>query len=272
MNLRTTYLGLDLAFDRWAPTPPPPDCVHIPVDIASDQSTEEGLRVLREHHGSHIVAVTHLAAYYDFLGKPSPKYDEITVEGTERLLRGLLRENFEVEQFIFTSTMLVHQPGEPGQFITEDWPLAPTWAYPESKVRTEALIRAERGDIRAVILRLAGVYDDVCHSPPLAHQIQRIFERQLAVSREPGRCPKCGMTLVPRSGTKEHAGHGHADMMVEDHQKLLWPHYLAMMLGFWLLTSPITLCYMSDFAPDANQLRVMTERGLPGATSSAACS
>lgn len=513
------------------------------------------------------MAVVHLAAYYDFLGKPSPKYDEITVKGTERLLRGLRRENFEVEQFIFSSTMLVHAPGEPGVFITEDWPIGPTWAYPESKVRTEELIRAERGDIPAVILRLAGVYDDVCHSPPLAHQIQRVFERQLAgylysgstshgqsfvhledvvdaiertierraqlppevailigepetlsydelqhtfmrliqghseetydvpgpmakfgawlqeevlgwntfikpwmidrandhyaiditrartllgweprhtlrqtlpkmvaalnadpfgwyrehglvlpdaiaekvvraelearqrpqqaqpapaleqarplgqepkaasqtaevapaagelmhacpmhpevcqslpgncprcglaleatpapieaaqyacpmhpevvggapgrcpqcgmalelrlppgetghedhmghghmmaaeqaveytcpmhpevVSREPGRCPKCGMTLVPRTGTKEHAGHGpadHAAMMVADHQKLLWPHYLALMLGFWLLTSPITLGYMSDFTPDANQLRAMAERGLP---------
>ena len=29
------------------------------------------------------------------------------------------------------------------------------------------------------MLRLAGVYDDGCHSPPLAHQIQRIYERQL---------------------------------------------------------------------------------------------
>lgn len=28
-------------------------------------------------------------------------------------------------------------------------------------------------------LRLAGVYDDVCHSPPLAHQIQRIYDWQL---------------------------------------------------------------------------------------------
>jgi hypothetical protein len=55
-----------------------------------------------------------------------------------------------------------------------------TWAYPQSKVRTEALIHEERGTIPAVILRLAGVYDDVCHSPPLAHQIQRIYERQLA--------------------------------------------------------------------------------------------
>jgi len=168
-----------VGLDRNVPEPPPPDCVRIPVDIASDDSMREGLRVLREHHGTNIASVIHLAAYYDFLGKPSPSYDQITVEGTRRLLRGL-REGFEVGQFIFSSTMLVHQPGEPGQFITEDWPIGPTWAYPESKVRTEALIRAERGAIPAVILRLAGVYDDFCHSPPLAHQIQRIYERQLA--------------------------------------------------------------------------------------------
>lgn len=168
-----------VGLDRNAPAPPPPGCVRIPVDIASDDSVREGLRVLREHHGTRLVSVIHLAAYYDFLGKPSPAYDEITVNGTKRLLRGL-REGFQVEQFVFSSTMLVHRPAEPGQFITEDWPIGPTWAYPESKVRTEALIRAERDGISAVFLRLAGVYDDVCHSPPLAHQIQRIYERQFA--------------------------------------------------------------------------------------------
>lgn len=168
-----------VGFDRAAVTPPPPDCVFMPVDITSDTKVQSGLDALGKHHGQHIVSVIHLAAYYDFLGRPSPKYDEITVEGTRRLLRGL-RENFEVEQFIFASTMLVHAPGEPGQFIAEDWPIEPTWAYPASKVRTEAVIHDERGDIPAVMLRLAGVYDDVCHSPPLAHQIQRIYERQLA--------------------------------------------------------------------------------------------
>jgi nucleoside-diphosphate-sugar epimerase/uncharacterized membrane protein len=457
-----------IGFDRKAPSPPPPGCTHIPVDITSDESVQAGLRVLREHHGTHIAAVVHLAAYYDFLGKPSPKYDEITVEGTGRLLHGL-RNGFEVEQFIFASTMLVHRPGEPGVFLTEDSPIGPTWAYPESKVRTEALIRAERGAIPAVILRLAGVYDDVCHSPPLAHQMQRIYERQFSshlysgetshgqsflhmddlvdaiervvdrraelppesvillgepetlsydelqhtflrlihdeswethnvpgpiakagawvqdhmpgqdsfikpwmidrandhyalditrartmlgweprrslrqtlpkmvaalkadppgwyreneldlpsslskpeertggkapaqpdhashsapapvtdpatttaqsapasggvtytcpmhpeiVRSEPGSCPKCGMTLVPRGESMQHDGE-HPDMMVEDHRKMLWPHYLNLMLGFWLLTSPFTLGYMSNFVPDANQLRVMAERGLP---------
>lgn len=539
-----------VGLDRKAPGPPPPDCVAIPVDITSDESMREGLRVLRVHHGARIATVVHLAAYYDFLGKPSPLYDQVTVEGTRRLLRGL-QDDFEVGQFIFASTMLVHRPGEPGLFITEESPLGPTWAYPESKVRTEEVIRTERGTIPTVILRLAGVYDDDCHSPPLAHQIQRIYERQLAghlysgetshgqsfvhmddvvdaielaverrtalpaesvvligepetlsydelqhsfarlihgeswethnvpgpiaktgawlqdlipgqepfikpwmidrandhyalditrartlldwipqhslretlpkmvaalkadpigwyreqgleptasmkkqaaqsdaatadapaahvhsmhtcpmhpevsqssagncprcglplepaapaqsaeytcpmhpevVSHEPGpcpkcgmpmelrittatdgqtdsaihvdgaaamstdeaaeytcpmhpevvrstpgNCPKCGMTLVPKAAadtsSDSHGSHGshdgheaHGDkgnMMVEDHRKMLWPHYLNMMLGAWLLTSPFTLGYLSNFAPDANVLRVMAERGLP---------
>ncbi|MHB8622875.1 MAG: SPW repeat domain-containing protein [Sulfuricaulis sp.] len=462
-----------VGFDLKAPTPPPPDCVRIPVDITSDESVQEGLRVLREHHGTRIAAVVHLAAYYDFLGKPSPKYGQVTVGGTGRLLHGL-HDGFEVEQFIFSSTMLVHRSGEPGVFMTEDSPIEPTWAYPESKVRTEALIRAERGDIPAVILRIAGVYDDHCHSPPLAHQIQRIYERQFSshlysgetshgqsfiheddlldaiervvdrraqlprestillgepevlsydelqhtflrlihneswethnvprpiakagawmqdqlpgkdsfikpwmidrandhyalditrahtllnwapnrslrktlpkmvaalqadplgwyrendleppsslsdnaessmqgaqltpdhtghsdlapalhdpdthpvaraaeptsagggvtyscpmhpevVRSEPGSCPKCGMTLEPRKApVADHSEH--ADMMVEGHRKMLWPHYVNLMLGFWLLTSPFTLGYLSNHVPDANVLRVMAERGLP---------
>ena len=168
-----------VGFDRKAPADPPEGCVAVPVDIASDESVRDGLRIIRAHHGAHVASVIHLAAYYDFFGAPSPKYDEITVRGTGRLLRGLHELDFQVEQFVFSSTMLVHRPGEPGEFITEDWPIEPTWAYPESKVRTEQLIRDERGTIPAALLRIAGVYDDGCHSIPLAHQIQRIYERDL---------------------------------------------------------------------------------------------
>jgi nucleoside-diphosphate-sugar epimerase len=55
----------------------------------------------------------------------------------------------------------------------------PTWDYPKSKVETEKLLRRERGNIPVVSLRIAGVYDDLCQSIPLAHQIQRIYEKQL---------------------------------------------------------------------------------------------
>lgn len=167
-----------VGFDREAPENPPPGCTYIPIEITSDESVIEGLRVLREHHGTHIASVIHLAAYYDFFGEPSEKYDEITVKGTGRLLNGLRDAGFQVEQFVFSSTMLVHRPADPGEFINENWAIAPTWAYPESKVKTEELIHNERGNISAVLLRIAGVYDDQCHSIPLAHQIQRINERK----------------------------------------------------------------------------------------------
>jgi len=168
-----------VGFDRQAPDPPPPGCTAVAVDITSDESVHEALSMIREHHGAHVASVIHLAAYYDFFGEPSEKYDEITVRGTKRLLRGLREAGLQVEQFVFSSTMLVHRPAEPGQFINEDWPIEPTWAYPESKVRTEQVIHDERGDVPAVLLRISGVYDDLCHSIPLAHQIQRIYDRKL---------------------------------------------------------------------------------------------
>ncbi len=175
-----------VGFDRKARNPPPPGCTAVAVDITSDESMQQGLYMIREHHGTHVASVIHLAAYYDFSGESSEKYNEITVRGTRHLLHSLRELSFKVEQFIFSSTMLVHEPVEPGEFINEDSPIKAAWAYPESKVRTEQLIRDERGDIPAVFLRISGVYDDICHSIPLAHQIQRIYERWLTSRVFPG--------------------------------------------------------------------------------------
>src|SRR5690606_32336111 len=45
---------------------------------------------------------------------------------------------------------------------------------------------AEHGGIPVAMLRIAGVYDDACHSIPIAHQIQRIYERRLTSRVFPG--------------------------------------------------------------------------------------
>lgn len=57
-------------------------------------------------------------------------------------------------------------------------------------------------------------------------------------------------------------GHGHQRMMLDEHQQTLWVHYVNLMLGLWLITGPFALGYFSSYVPDANQLRVMAERGL----------
>ena len=173
-----------VGFDREGWPHPPREAECVCVDLTSNVSVAAAIERVRYAYGSQIDSVVHLAAYYDFSGEPSPMYDEITVRGTGRLLRAL--HQLEVEQLVFSSTMLVHAPSLPGERIDEDSPLEPKWDYPRSKVATEALIRRERGDIRAVSLRIAGVYDDECHSIPLANQIQRIFERKVTGKLFPG--------------------------------------------------------------------------------------
>jgi nucleoside-diphosphate-sugar epimerase len=148
------------------------------VDLTSDDNVHDALAGIRRRFGAHLASVIHLAAYYDLSGEPDPKYQSVTVEGTRRLLLALQHGFDKVEQFVFASTMLVHAPTQPGRPITEDWPLAPTWAYPQSKVETEQLVQAEHGPIPVVILRPAGVYDQRCRSAFLAQQIARIYERQ----------------------------------------------------------------------------------------------
>jgi UDP-glucose 4-epimerase len=173
-----------VGFDREGWPNPPREAECVCVDLRSDASVQAGFERVDYAYGRRIASVIHLAAYYDFSGEPSPLYDEITVRGTGRLLRGL--EAFDVQQLVFSSTMLVHAPCEPGERIDEEWPLDPKWDYPRSKVETEDLIRRERGGISSVILRIAGVYDDDCNSIPLANQIQRIFERKLTGKVFPG--------------------------------------------------------------------------------------
>jgi nucleoside-diphosphate-sugar epimerase len=154
------------------------------VDLTSDESVNRGFEYVRHTYGDRIAAFIHLAAYYSFTGGDPSLYDKITVQGTERVLKGC--QSFICEQFLFSSTMLIYAPCEVGQKIHEDSPILPKWDYPRSKVKTEALIHNQHGSIPTVILRIAGCYDDECHSIPIANQIQRICEKQWASRVFPG--------------------------------------------------------------------------------------
>jgi nucleoside-diphosphate-sugar epimerase len=163
---------------------PPITAECVCIDITSDASMMNAMRRIEYGYGNDIASVVHLAAYYDFAGKPSPLYDRITVQGTERLLRVL--KGFKVGQFIFSSSMLVYKPSLPGQKINEGWPLEPKWDYPTSKVKTERLLHAQRANMRVVNLRIAGVYNEKGNSIPITNQIQRIYENRITSHFYPG--------------------------------------------------------------------------------------
>jgi nucleoside-diphosphate-sugar epimerase len=165
---------------------PPPGIETIDVDLSSEEGVRAGLLEFRECHGAEVASVLHFAAYYDLSGDPSPRYEEINVRGSERLISGLREAGLRAEQFVYASTMVVHAPGTPGHPIVEDAPTGPTMDYSRSKLRAEETLRALRGDTRLVILRLANVYDDRGHHPVLAQQVRRLFERRLTARFYPG--------------------------------------------------------------------------------------
>jgi len=178
----TTSLKKDyriIGFDREK------ESADIVMDLTSESSINQAFQTFKKRYGKKIAAVIHLAAYFDFTGEDTPLYEEVNVKGTKKLLQKL--QDFEVERFIYASTMLVHEPGKPGEKINEDTPLGPKWVYPESKAEAEQVIEEHHGHIPYLILRLAGLYDDSSCVPTLAHQIKRIYDaflQKLSICRK----------------------------------------------------------------------------------------
>lgn len=155
-------------------------------DLTDDDSVDSVLTSIQREYGGHITSVIHLAAYYDFSGEPSPMYERLTVDGSRRMMEGLRRFD-KVEQFIFSSSLLVMAPvDKDGDRLTESSPTRAEWAYPKSKLRAEEELAMHAGEIPLVILRISGVYDDECHSLPLSHHIQRINEKEMESYLFPG--------------------------------------------------------------------------------------
>ncbi|MEN9653890.1 MAG: hypothetical protein RL235_2 [Chlamydiota bacterium] len=168
-------IGLDLHPARQAS-----GALHISTDITSDESVRSALHEIAKKRGKQIASFVHLAAYYSFSGSASNQYERITLQGTRRILESL--KGWQVDQFVFSSTMLVHAPSE--SKIDEESPLKPSWAYPESKIKAEQIILDN--EIPSTILRIAGCYDDEGHSIPLGNMILRIAEKRLTSRFFPG--------------------------------------------------------------------------------------
>lgn len=157
----------------------------IETDFTDDQSVRRAFDTIRTRYGSKLASVLHLAAYYDFNGKDSPLYEELTVEGTRRLCRALHQFD-DVDQLVFSSSLLVMKPCELGEKLNEHSPTRAEWAYPESKLAAEKVIEEEAAGISTVNLRLAGVYDEDGHSLPICQNIRRVAEKEFESYLFPG--------------------------------------------------------------------------------------
>lgn len=165
-------------------TSPDLDFPILACDFASEDSLRLALREAKDQVGSKLASVIHLVAYFDFTNDDHPLYRTVNVEGSVALLRAL--QAFQVEQFIYASTMLVHAPCRPGERIDESQPIAPGWAYPRSKAAAEEAIARERGSIPLAVLRLAGLYDRRSMVPTLAQQFAGVYERRMDSYFYPG--------------------------------------------------------------------------------------
>ncbi len=166
-----------VGLDRLGPPYPPLQAECVNFDITDEKAIAAAMERIRYGYGSKIASVIHLAAFYDFTTEDSEKYDAINVEGTRKFLNQL--QDFEVDQFIFSSSDLIYKPTDTGIKIDENAPIEANWGYPESKVQTEQLIKENNEDIQTVFLRIAGVYTDYGHSIPITQQIKRIYEKEL---------------------------------------------------------------------------------------------
>ncbi len=186
--IRLAELGYQVfGFDRvgWPEPPKEHDFVRdIECDVTNSVSVRAAMVKVYKLTGGKLASVVHLAAYYDFSGKDSDLYERVTINGTDRLLNEL--EDFELGQFVFTSTMLIHAPCEIGDHISEDDPLEAKWPYPQSKIETERLIRDGHPKVRSVFLRIAGIYTDYGRQPTLVQQIKRIYEKDFQGHFFPG--------------------------------------------------------------------------------------
>jgi nucleoside-diphosphate-sugar epimerase len=182
-----------IGLDRRPPDPPIPGAVWVRCDLTSDASVREAFRAVCKEYGTRCASSIHLAIHHDLSGEDSRLHEELTVQGTSRLLAAL--QDLDAEQLVFGSTALVLRPSQRGELLTEDSPIEAEWEYPHAVVEAERLVREERGGIPAVVLRLAGLYDESGHAPSLAHQISRIHQKKLEGYFFPGD-PRRGQAFV----------------------------------------------------------------------------
>ena len=165
----------------------------IHCDFTNAESIEAALAQVRSKHGQKIASILHLADHFDSSGRPNTLDRELTIEGTRKLFDHL--RSFDVEQFVYPSTILVMQAAENGSPLTEESELDADWTYPKTQRIAESVVERNSDGIHTVVVRLASVYDEGCRCLPLAARIDRIYRRRLSSYFFPGDAD-CGQAFI----------------------------------------------------------------------------
>lgn len=155
------------------------------VDISDKEHLNNTFREIRERVCRKIDYVFHLAAYFDMLNEENEMYRETNENGTRYLLDNLI--DFDVNNFIFTSSTTVMKPSIGSEKLSENSTLTSTFYYGKSKIEGEKIVLEKKDKIRTTILRLSGVYSSDCRLIPLANQIAFIWRKGFGYKILPGK-------------------------------------------------------------------------------------
>lgn len=189
---RYSLTSVDRAWDAASDVRPPYER-RIVMDAADPREIDELLAELQQE-GRRLAGVVYLAAYYDFLNKPDPRYGKLEF-GLEYLLREAGRRLPAHAPFVYAGSMTTLRPVEPGQVLTEDSPRWGPWAYPAHKLRCEEIIEAAEVPQARCQLVFAGVYSEWCELVPLYFQLERARGSGPSSALYPGATDR-GLTYV----------------------------------------------------------------------------
>jgi len=155
------------------------------VDISDKKLLGETFSEIKAKVAGKIDYVFHLAAYYDMVNKENRLYRETNENGTRYILNNLI--DFDVNNFIFTSSTVVMKPTKGDEKLNEESALNTKLYYGKSKIAGENILLEYKERVRSTILRLAGVYSNDCILPPLANKISLIWRKGFGYKILPGK-------------------------------------------------------------------------------------
>jgi nucleoside-diphosphate-sugar epimerase len=155
------------------------------ADISDKKLLRDVFCEIKVKVSGRIDYVFHLAAYYDMANRESWMYREANQNGTRYLLDNLIQ--FNVKNFVFTSSTVVFKPTMGDDKLNEDSALSSFIHYGNSKIEGEKIISEYKEKVKATIFRLSAVYSQDCMSIPLANQIAFIWKRCFGYRILPGK-------------------------------------------------------------------------------------